>query len=282
MKSIFSSLVRRAFTGTSPATRAVQGLASALMAMGVITAGSASAATFVSSELALSVDVSASVNSTEFNLQRDGYEAAFRDAGLIGQIESLTGGIAASLQYWSDSATQSTAWFHITDATSSNLFADAIAAAARPSSSSIGFGTNIADGIDFAANSLLTNAFDGKRLIIDVSGDGRQNRDCGGNCIGRLQTSRDNALAQGIAINGLPILTDRPNLDNYFASNVVGGPDSFLVAANDFDAFAQAVKTKIGREIAPPQSVPEPGMLIGLAAVSLLGFGAKKRQKDLT
>ena len=159
---------------------------------------------------------------------------------------------------------------------------DAIAAAARPSSSSIGFGTNIADGIDFAANSLLTNAFDGKRLIIDVSGDGRQNRDCGGNCIGRLQTSRDNALAQGIAINGLPILTDRPNLDNYFASNVVGGPDSFLVAANDFDAFAQAVKTKIGREIAPPQSVPEPGMLIGLAAVSLLGFGAKKRQKDLT
>lgn len=292
--------------------KSVFGVGSALFAAGLLSAGSASAATFVSTELVLAVDVSGSVSTSEFNLQRDGYVNAFRDAGIISQIEGLTGGIAVSLVYWSTSATQATSWFHITDAASSNLFADAIAAASRPFFG----GTDIADGIDLAADLLLNNDFDGGRLVIDVSGDGSQTSGCFPlSCLERIQNSRDAAVAQGIVINGLPIL-DNPfsTLDQYYADNVVGGEGSFVLPASGFADFGQAVKEKIGREIQPtptptpsptptptptpsptptptpsptptstptpnPTGVPEPTTLLGLLALGAIGLGAKLKQK---
>jgi hypothetical protein len=256
--------------------KSVLGFGSALLAAGMLSAGSASAATMVSTELVLSVDVSGSVNSTEFALQRDGYVNAFRDADLISQIESLTGGIAVSLVYWATSATQATSWFHITDAASSNAFADAIAAVNRPTN--IGGMTDIADGIDLSTNILLNNDFDGKRLVIDVSGDGRQNTGCNGDCVGRVQASRDAAVNSGIIINGLPILTDVSDLDDYYTANVIGGPNSFVRPANGFDDFEQAVKDKVGREI--KADVPEPTMMLGLAVVGVLGLGSKLKKNE--
>jgi hypothetical protein len=72
------------------------------------------------------------------------------------------------------------------------------------------------------------------------------------------EAARDRAVAEGITVNGLPILNDRPTfgvrppvpLDEYFRESVVGGPGAFVVAAEDFEAFGVAVRRKLIREVA--------------------------------
>ena len=238
----------------------------------------------VNTELVLSVDVSGSINTSEFNLQRDGYVNAFRDAELIGLITGLEHGIAVTLQYWSTTPSTSLGWYHIVDAASANSFADAIAAASRPD----GFYTNIAAAIDSAANLLSTNNFEGDRKVIDISGDGLQNVNvaaterCFSVCADLVANARDAAVAEGITINGLPILTDEPDLDDYFLNYAIGGEESFLQVAATFSDFETAVKAKIKREIDPepdPEPVPEPSLTLGLL-LGLLGGGTlvKKRR----
>jgi hypothetical protein len=80
--------------------------------------------------------------------------------------------------------------------------------------------------------------------VIDVSGDGSNNR-------GRPVTSaRDEAVAAGIGINGLPILALEPDLDRYYYDSVIGGPGAFVVAAKDFETFGEAILKKLVTEIA--------------------------------
>jgi hypothetical protein len=77
-----------------------------------------------------------------------------------------------------------------------------------------------------------------------VSGDGPNNR-------GRSVTqARDEAVAGGIGINGLPILALDPTLDQYYEDNVIGGPGAFVVAAKDYETFAEAILKKLITEIA--------------------------------
>ena len=76
------------------------------------------------------------------------------------------------------------------------------------------------------------------RQVIDVSGDGRQNA-------GEMPTSvsRDDAVARGTIINGLPITSGiEPDVDAWYRDNVIGGPGSFLIVADGFDAFADAFR----------------------------------------
>ena len=88
--------------------------------------------------------------------------------------------------------------------------------------------------------------------VIDVSGDGVNNSG------GPVEVARDKLIADGVTINGLPIMNDRPTfgrlpptpLDEYFRESVVGGPGAFVIPAEDFQAFGQAVKRKLIREIA--------------------------------
>jgi hypothetical protein len=90
----------------------------------------------VGTELLLLADVSGSLDSNDFELQRNGYAAAFRDTAVINAIESELGGVAVALVYWSDSPSIAVDWYQITDATTSNDFANLIMAASRPSSGS--------------------------------------------------------------------------------------------------------------------------------------------------
>ena len=119
--------------------------------------------------------------------------------------------------------------------------------------------TSISGVIDFAVPLFDGNGYAGERLVIDVSGDGPNNR-------GRPVTAaRDAAVTRGIVINGLPILNDRPQpfdlptpmevgLDRYYAEQVIGGPGSFVLPAQDFVDFRTAILNKLIREIAarPP------------------------------
>lgn len=253
------------------------------------------AATLVNTELVLSVDASGSVDEAEFNLQRQGYEEAFRDDELIDIIAGLEQGIAVTLQYWATNPAPALQWYRITDAASAHDFADAIAATVRPFS---GGATNIAAAINSATTSLLTNEFEGKRQVIDISGDGTQNTDLAGSsvacsaaagfnnntdpaCTSLVATARDNAAAQDITINGLPILTDYATLDDYYLNYAVSGDEAFIQAAGTFGDFGAAVKAKIKREILPdpepdPASVPEPSITLGLLALGGLGITVRR------
>ena len=91
---------------------------------------------------------------------------------------------------------------------------------------------------------MLESQLQGTRRVIDISGDGSNNR-------GRSAASaRDDAVRAGIVINGLPILALEPGLDRYFSHHVIGGPGAFVIAAKSYETFAEAIVKKLIREMA--------------------------------
>ena len=219
---------------------------------------SAAAAEPVDLELVLAVDVSRSIDADEALLQRQGYATALTDARIVGAIRGgRLGRIAATYVEWAETMTRRVVvgWTLIDDEASARVFASAITEAAP----TFGFYTSISGAIELALPMFDDNGFEGRRLVIDVSGDGANNN-------GRLvTTARDQAVAAGITINGLPIINDRPspsgwpptpNLDLYFQDCVIGGPRAFIVVAESFAAFASAIRRKLIIEIAdlgPPR-----------------------------
>jgi hypothetical protein len=207
-------------------------------------------------ELVIAVDISRSVDDVEAQLQRQGYVEAFQNPRVIEAIQSgVIGAIAVTYVEWAGADYQRTMidWFLIKDGESAAEFAARIAALPRLS---MGW-TSISGAIDYCSLQFGT-AHRGTRRVIDVSGDGANNS-------GRAaRLARDEAVAQGIVINGLPILNDRPNfgrpaernLDAYYEEEVIGGPGSFLIAAEDFNAFGSAILSKLIREIAAAPGAP--------------------------
>ena len=256
-------------------------------------ANSADAMTLVNTELVLSIDASASVNEDEYELQIQGYIDAFESASIRDRITSLSKGVAVSVNTWGTDLLPSSGFFHLTNEASIDTFINTVLDDLLLNRQGTNELTNIATGIDESVNGLLNNDFQGERLVIDISGDGKQNVRCNPHCRGTsfgsgiaiVEAARDNAIANGITINGLPILTDFPDLDTYYTDYVIGGDKRFLIAASDFPDFASAVEQKIEREIAPPdsESTPEPTSLLGLGFVSLIGAAAalKRKQRDI-
>ena len=202
-------------------------------------------------ELVIAVDVSWSVDAVEARLQREGYVRAFSDSQVIEAVQSgFIGKIAVLYFEWAGMGHEKILedWTIIKDAADAKAFAAKLRN--RPYES--GYRTSISEAIDFAVPRFEANGFDGKRRVVDISGDGANN-------YGRLVTvARDEALAAGITINGLPIVSsyvegDRswePNLDLYYENCVIGGRGAFLVVANGFADFANAVRQKLVLEIA--------------------------------
>lgn len=233
-----------------------------------ISVSSSHALMSVDLELSLLVDVSGSIDATEFNLQKTGYVNAFNDAAIVTAIQNGSlHSIAANLVYWSGSAQQqeAVAWTLINDATSATNFASAINAAARPFSGSTAPGS----AINFADPLFFSNDFDGTRLVIDISSDGEQNVGAS------TSAARDNAFSHGIGINALAI-GNQSLLDWYNANAVT--PGGFGILANDFDAFESSVKSKLAREIGGDPVVPEPTSMLLLGA-GMMGFIGLRRKK---
>jgi len=194
--------------------------------------------------LVLAVDASGSVDQIRFELQKQGYVAAFRHPRVIGAITSgPTQSIAVIMMQWTGPALQVVAvpWTRISDAASANAFADKVAAAPR---ALFGGGTSISGAIDASMGLLFDNPYRAARRVIDISGDGSNNRGRAANA------ARDEAVAQGIGINGLPILALESDLDRYYEQNVIGGPGAFVIAARDFETFGEAILKKLIAEIA--------------------------------
>jgi len=217
-----------------------QGLACALLTAG----GAAPAQSDVDLQLVLAIDASGSVDAVRFELQKRGYVAAFRHARVLQAIRSgANRAIAATMVQWTGPAlqVQVVGWSKIGEEQGAAAFAAAIEDAPRRL---FGGGTSISGAIDHGSTLFATSPFHASRRVIDVSGDGSNNR-------GRpVNLARDDAVAAGIGINGLPILALEPDLDRYYYDNVIGGPGAFVVAAQSYETFAEAILKKLITEIA--------------------------------
>jgi Protein of unknown function (DUF1194) len=232
----------------------------AILACGLALAAPARAgATDVDLALVLAIDVSGSIDEEEAALQRDGYSRALTDAEVINAIrEGVNGRIALAYIEWSGLGQQMTVvdWRVIDGLGTAKDFVAALAE--HPPGR--GRFTSISGAIDYAVPMLKSSGYQAIRRAIDISGDGPNNR-------GRPVTeARADAIAQGITINGLPIVNDRPNffgrpmpdLDLYYRDCVIGGPGALYVVAKDFQSFANAIRRKLILEIsdrAPPARV---------------------------
>ena len=205
--------------------------------------------------LVFAADVSRSVDGDKFKLQREGYAAAVADRHVLDAIRSgRNGRIAVLFEEWSGFGNQKIVidWTLIDGAKAAQSFGDRLLESPR----SFADRTSISGGIDFAVAQFAHAPFTAERRAIDVSGDGTNNA-------GReVDHARDEALALGLTINGLAILSERPlpwnpehtnppgGLANYYREHVVGGPGAFVLVAREFNSFGQAIVKKLIAEIA--------------------------------
>ena len=205
-------------------------------------------------EVILAADVSRSIDDTEFELQRKGYAAALTDPRVLAAIQGRSGAaVGVCFIEWSGDEDQQVVvdWTEIRDEEDAGGVAAAILAAPR----SFMGRTSISAAIDFSIAQFAKSKWQAKRRIIDISGDGTNNS-------GRpITEARDQAIAQGVTINGLAIINDKPNLGYsahtqppgglplYYKQNVIGGPNSFLLVVQDFNSFADAMANKLVKEI---------------------------------
>jgi hypothetical protein len=210
-------------------------------------------------ELVLAVDISYSMDKDEQELQREGYIKALTSREFLQALRNgIHGKIAVTYFEWASYSDQRIVvpWRLVEGPESADAFAREIAAAPYRNAAR----TSISGAIEFGSRQFDGSGYRGNRRVIDVSGDGANNN-------GQLVTvSRDEALAKGITINGLPIMLKRLNyttmdiesLDVYYEDCVIGGPGAFVIGIADRDKFIEATRTKLILEVAgrvPPARV---------------------------
>jgi len=197
--------------------------------------------------LVLAVDCSTSIDVADFRLQMDGLAAALRHPSLARVIaEGEHRQIALTQVLWSDRWTQHIVlpWIILSNDASLEHAAQLIGAIERKSQPG---GTGLAAAIDTAALILeQTLPFAADRRSIDVSGDGQDNEG------GDAGAARDRAVARGITINGLPILSGSSTLEDYYRTQVIGGPGAFIEPAAEIMSFKDTILRKLLREIGRP------------------------------
>ena len=202
--------------------------------------------TRVALELVLAIDVSASVDRDEFALQIDGIAAAFRHPDIIAAIEKARpGGIAVAVVEWSEPEGTLVAvpFQQVADERTARAFAFLTSRAWRITNSSY---TSIGAGISAALDLMEANTFSGTRRVIDVSGDGRNNRAPWPDQV------RERVLAAGVTVNGLAIESDDDTLAGYYREKVIMGAGAFVERARDYTDYAELIRRKLMREILPP------------------------------
>jgi hypothetical protein len=211
--------------------------------------------------LVLAADVSRSIDSAKFQLQREGYAAAISDPRVLDAVRSgRNGRIGLAFVEWSGVGAQRVLidWTTIGDTESAKGFGDRLLEAPR----SFADRTSISGAIEFAMGQFARAPYESARRTVDISGDGTNNAG------GDVTLARDAAVAQGVTINGLVILSETPlawnpdhtnppsGLENYYRNNVIGGPGAFVMAAENFNSFGQAIIKKMIAEVAQADARP--------------------------
>jgi hypothetical protein len=205
--------------------------------------------------LVLAADVSRSVDDSEFKLQREGFAAALVDPRVVSVMTSgPTGRIAVVFVEWASELEQRVVveWSLVASEQDAQHVSQRILRAPR----SFWGRTSISSAIEFSLALLERSPFQSDRRVIDVSGDGTNNSGAD------VASARDAAVAKGVTVNGLVILSDEPlptnpththppgGLKAYYETNVIGGPDAFVLEAQGFEAFRQSIISKLIKEIA--------------------------------
>ncbi len=218
----------------------------------------AQAQTPVDLELVIAVDVSLSMDLDEQRLQRDGYVSAFRDAEVQAAITSgAYGRIAVVYMEWAGPPSQQVVipWTLLDGPPAANAFADRLEAAPISRARM----TSISSALQFSGRLFASSGARGIRRVVDVSGDGPNNAGP------PVVDARDELVAAGIVVNGLPIMLklaagffDLADLDRYYADCVIGGSGAFMIPIKQRSEFKTATRQKLLLEIAgraPPARV---------------------------
>ena len=221
--------------------------------------------------LVLLTDVSNSIDDREYEIVKAGYKAAFADPDVITAILSNSKGVAVAYVEFSgkDQFVLVKGWDVLTGAESARTFGEAVAAGARSSAGN----TALAASLRKATMMLSGGEFNASRRVIDVSSDEDADQ-------GQTAPVRDAAIAVGITINALPFINDRQigtydghmsyanaqwglqSAADFYRHDVIGGPGSFLIEVRDYNAFGEALKRKLLRElISSPGAGEGPGTM---------------------
>jgi hypothetical protein len=214
-------------------------------------AADSSAGIPVDVELVLAVDISYSMDPEEQALQREGYVEALTSKEFLQALrQGMLGKVAITYVEWAGANDQRIVMpWRLIDGPES---ADAVAQEITKQPYRRASRTSISGALLFSAPLFENSGYKGARQVIDVSGDGANND-------GPLvDLTRDEVLAKGIVINGLPIMLKRPmsstmdieELDIYYEDCVIGGPGAFVVPIREREKFRDAVRTKLVLEIA--------------------------------
>ena len=216
-------------------------------------------------ELVIAVNVSYSMDPEEQALQREGYTIALTSREFLRALrEGANGKIAVTYFEWAGAGDQKIVmpWRLIDGPEAADAVAAEIARAPYRRASR----TSISGALRFAKPLFDNSGYHGLRRVIDVSGDGANNNGPS------VTATRDDVLAAGITINGLPIMLNRSNvgsmdiedLDIYYEDCVIGGAGAFVVPIKERSKFIEATRTKLVLEIAGHQ--PEPRIIPASAA----------------
>ena len=195
--------------------------------------------------LVLAIDCSFSVDSREYDVQMQGLGQAFMNEAVKKAIaQGVRQRIAVTAVQWSDDRNQKVVvpWTIVSGGADAEELGRIFANAQRQLTEG---GTSLSAALTFSS-ALFAAAPSAERMVIDVSTDGRNNSGP------PVAPVRDHVLAQGITINGLTILNEWPTLNTYFEGNVAGGSGHFVIPANDYDAYGEAILRKLVREITGP------------------------------
>jgi hypothetical protein len=210
--------------------------------------------------LVLAVDTSASISPRQRRLQRNGYVEAFRSSEITAAIRSgARGRIAVAYVEWAGKNTQhlTVPWTVIDGPEAANGFAERLAQSPLRRD----FDTSLSGAIAFSMQLILASPFASERNLLDLSANGPNNTGA------PVAAARDQAVAAGITINGLPVMTriywdgglySLEGLDAYFEDCVIGGPGAFILVVRHPEQFAAAIRRKLILEISggPATLVP--------------------------
>lgn len=208
-------------------------------------------------ELLLLVDVSRSMSPVELEIQRRGYAEALLSPQVMTAVQSgLLGRVAMAYVEWAGVSTQRLVvnWTVIENEDDARAFVGRLSQDFPVAMQR----TSIADALEYGATLMRTNEFAGLRRVIDISGDGPNNQGAD------VTLARDRVLAEGIVINGLPLMTrdliNTPwhleDLDQYYVNCVIGGPGAFAIPVTQWEEFAEAVRRKLVLELVGVPDVP--------------------------
>jgi len=202
--------------------------------------------------LVLAIDASSSIDLHEFNFQKRATAEALRDPNVVAAIQQV-GGVAVAAVIWGDRSygPQIIDWTVITSAVEADHFARHLESRSRETAGNTDLGAGIWAALDLFETSTLC----ARRLVIDISADGKETLYPRRRIGPSMQNARLRAKAMGVTINGFAMTADARDLGDYFARSIISGTSAFVIEVSDqnFSSFVDGMKRKLLREIRPPE-----------------------------